>query len=66
MGTLIFSKRYSFLDEGEDVGGMLGAIYTYMENAAPLTQIPWADKLLFKNWLAPQQDACLPSQSSIL
>ncbi|KAK3945060.1 cytochrome P450 [Diplogelasinospora grovesii] len=52
MGMLTFSKRYSFLDEGEDVGGMLGAIYTYMENAAPLTQMPWADKLLFKNWLA--------------
>ncbi|KAK8024485.1 benzoate 4-monooxygenase cytochrome P450 [Apiospora rasikravindrae] len=51
MGMLTFSKRYSFLDEGEDVGGMLGAIITYMENAAPLTQIPWADKLLFKNWL---------------
>jgi len=37
MGTLTFSKRYSFLDEGEDVGGMLGAIYTYMENAAPVS-----------------------------
>ncbi|KAL9110644.1 MAG: hypothetical protein Q9227_004821 [Pyrenula ochraceoflavens] len=49
MGMLTFSKRYSFLDAGEDVGGMLGAIYTYMENAAP---IPWADKLLFKNRLA--------------
>ncbi|KAG9239278.1 putative benzoate 4-monooxygenase cytochrome P450 [Amylocarpus encephaloides] len=52
MGTLTFSKRYSFLDDGEDVGGMLGAIYTYMESAAPLTQIPWADRLLFKNWIA--------------
>ncbi|CAN8102493.1 unnamed protein product [Discula destructiva] len=52
MGMLTFSKRYSFLDEGDDVGGMLGAIYAYMVNAAPLTQIPWADRLLFKNWLA--------------
>lgn len=37
MGMLTFSKRYSFLDEGGDVGGMLGAIYTYMENAAPVS-----------------------------
>ena len=37
MGTLTFSKRYSFLDEGEDVGGMLGAIYTYMEDLAPVS-----------------------------
>ncbi|KAK8099954.1 hypothetical protein PG999_010328 [Apiospora kogelbergensis] len=49
MGMLTFSRRYSFLDQGDDVGGMLRAIIAYMENAAP---VPWADKLLFKNWLA--------------
>lgn len=36
MGILTFSKRYSFLEEGEDVGGLLSAIYTYMENLAPV------------------------------
>lgn len=34
MGMLTFSKRYSFLDAGEDVGNMLGAIYDYMEYGA--------------------------------
>jgi hypothetical protein len=31
MGTMTFSKRYGFLDQGEDVGGMLHAIATFME-----------------------------------
>ncbi|KAM7213846.1 Cytochrome P450 [Rhypophila decipiens] len=52
MGMLTFSKRYSFLDAGDDVGGMLGAIYGYMDYAAELTQIPWVDRVLYKNWLA--------------
>lgn len=69
MGMLTFSKRYSFLDAGDDVGGMLGAIYGYMDYAAEvshsflkgptlvlirfqLTQIPWVDRLLYKNRIA--------------
>ncbi|RMZ85133.1 hypothetical protein DV738_g249, partial [Chaetothyriales sp. CBS 135597] len=52
MGTLTFSKRYGFLDDGRDVGGMLAAIVTFMRSAAPMTQIPWLDKLLWKNLIA--------------
>lgn len=37
MGMLTFSRRYSFLDQGDDVGGMLRAIIAYMENAAPVS-----------------------------
>ena len=37
MGTMTFSKRYGFLDEGRDVGGMLAAIILYMRSAAPVT-----------------------------
>jgi hypothetical protein len=36
MGMMTFSKRYSFLDEGDDVGGMLGAIDAYMDRLAPV------------------------------
>lgn len=36
MGTLTFSKRYGFLDEGRDVGGMLEAIILYMRTSAPV------------------------------
>lgn len=31
MGTLSFSKRYGFLDEGRDVGGMLATIFDFMK-----------------------------------
>lgn len=36
MGTMTFSKRYGFLDQGEDVGGMLAAIHTFMKTVAPV------------------------------
>jgi hypothetical protein len=37
MGTMTFSKRYGFLDQGEDVGGMLGAIASFMKSVAPVS-----------------------------
>ena len=37
MGTMTFSKRYGFLDQGKDVGGMLGMIFRYMQNVAPVS-----------------------------
>lgn len=40
MGTLTFSKRYGFLDEGKDVGGMLAAIKTFMRISAPVSSFP--------------------------
>ncbi|KAI9370220.1 cytochrome P450 [Aspergillus egyptiacus] len=52
MGTLTFSKRYGFLEQGRDVDGMLGTIWTFMMNAAPMTQIPWFDELWYKNRVA--------------
>ncbi|KAA8652914.1 cytochrome P450 [Aspergillus tanneri] len=52
MGTMTFSKRYGFLEQGKDVGGMLDAIAHFMRQAAPMMQIPWLDKVLYKNHLA--------------
>lgn len=49
MGTLTFSKRYGFLEQGRDVNGMLETIWNYMTDAAPFTQIPWFDELWRKN-----------------
>lgn len=37
MGTMTFSKRYGFLDNGYDVGGMLEAIKTFMRISAPVS-----------------------------
>ncbi|KAJ5459148.1 hypothetical protein N7530_011092 [Penicillium desertorum] len=49
MGTLTFSKRYGFLEQGGDVHGMLATIWNYMKTAAPMTQIPWFDDIWYKN-----------------
>ena len=49
MGTLTFSKRYGFLEQGRDVNGMLETIWSYMTDAAPFTQIPWLDEVWRKN-----------------
>ena len=37
MGTLTFSKRYGFLENGRDVNGMLEAIWEFMVKAAPVS-----------------------------
>ncbi|KAL4947535.1 cytochrome P450 [Aspergillus filifer] len=49
MGTLTFSKRYGFLERGEDVNGMLNTVWMFLKSAAPFTQIPWADEAWNKN-----------------
>ncbi|KAL4784157.1 cytochrome P450 [Aspergillus varians] len=49
MGTLTFSRRYGFLEKGQDVNGMLGTIWNFMKSAAPFTQIPWLDEAWNKN-----------------
>lgn len=36
MGTLTFSKRYGFLENGTDVNGMLRTIAEYFQKAAPV------------------------------
>ncbi|KAF3020926.1 hypothetical protein E8E14_003696 [Neopestalotiopsis sp. 37M] len=52
MGTMTFSKRYRFIDEGKDVGGMLESIQEFMKTVAPMTQAYWLDKILYKNRIA--------------
>lgn len=39
MGTLTFSKRYGFLEQGKDVNGMLEAILQFMKVTAPVSPI---------------------------
>lgn len=36
MGTLTFSRRYGFLEQGCDVHGILGEIWTFMKMVAPV------------------------------
>lgn len=39
MGTMTFSKRYGFLDEGRDVDGMLGTIVAFMRVGPPVSDL---------------------------
>lgn len=41
MGSITFSKRYGFLDQGRDVNGMLGTIVDFMRAAAPVSGFDW-------------------------
>ncbi|KAA8647973.1 hypothetical protein EYZ11_005654 [Aspergillus tanneri] len=52
MGTMTFSRRYGFLEHGQDAKGLLIAIWNFMKTAAPVTQIPWFDRLWYKNPIA--------------
>ncbi|KAI0016492.1 putative benzoate 4-monooxygenase cytochrome P450 [Xylariomycetidae sp. FL0641] len=49
MGSMSFSKRYGFLEEGRDVSNRLETIFQFLETAAPMTQVPLLDRLLYKN-----------------
>lgn len=40
MGSLTFSKRYGFIEEGRDVNGILGAVGKFMKTAAPVRKPP--------------------------
>ena len=37
MGTMTFSKRYGFLETGQDVNGMLATIWNFMLTIAPVS-----------------------------
>ncbi|KAI1423699.1 putative benzoate 4-monooxygenase cytochrome P450 [Xylaria sp. FL1777] len=49
MGTLTFSKRYGFLEKGQDVHGILAAIWSHWSGSAAVTQITWADPIVSRN-----------------
>ncbi|KAI0537197.1 putative benzoate 4-monooxygenase cytochrome P450 [Xylaria digitata] len=49
MGTLTFSKRYGFLEKGQDVHGILAAIWNHWKGSAAVTQITWTDPIVSRN-----------------
>ncbi|KEY64588.1 hypothetical protein S7711_03647 [Stachybotrys chartarum IBT 7711] len=65
MGTLTFSKRYGFLENGKDEGNMLATIVDFMRRSAPMTQVPWLDWLLRKNRIGDFFQQNLFSQPSM-
>ncbi|KAJ5334997.1 hypothetical protein N7452_007400 [Penicillium brevicompactum] len=49
MGTLTFSRRYGFLEQGRDMHGILQEIWNFMTRVAVMGQIPWFDEIWNKN-----------------
>ena len=44
MGTISFSKRYGFLEEGKDINSMIRTVWDFMRTAAPVSspqQFEW-------------------------
>ncbi|OBU01841.1 hypothetical protein VE01_00371 [Pseudogymnoascus verrucosus] len=52
MGTMTFSKRYGFLENGNDANGLLRAIWDFMLTIGPMTQFPKLDRILYKSFIA--------------
>jgi len=49
IGQITYSRRHGFVDNAEDVDGMvtyLGKLFSYV---APVGQVPWVDRLFLKN-----------------
>lgn len=57
IGEITFSRRLGFLEDAEDVDGIMHSIWHHFEKAAPVGQVPWVDKLWNKNrvlaWIWP-------------
>ncbi|KAJ4415485.1 hypothetical protein N0V82_007287 [Gnomoniopsis sp. IMI 355080] len=49
VGEITFSKRLGFLEQGQDVDGIMASIWRWFEYVALVGQIPWLDSLWVKN-----------------
>ncbi|KAI9838022.1 MAG: hypothetical protein M1819_006176 [Sarea resinae] len=49
VGELTYSKRVGYLENNEDVGGLMKALNSLFNYAAPVGQMPFLDRLLAKN-----------------
>lgn len=49
VGEITFSTRLGFLERGEDVDGIMAAIWHWFEYVAVVGQIPWVDYVWTKN-----------------
>ena len=49
IGELTFSKRLGFLEQGEDVEGIMRSIANNFDRCSLIGQMPWLDHILYKN-----------------
>ncbi|KAL4921495.1 hypothetical protein BDW62DRAFT_208463 [Aspergillus aurantiobrunneus] len=49
IGSITYSKRHGFIDKNEDIDGIVKSLARIFDYAGPVGQMPWLDKLLWKN-----------------
>ncbi|KAJ5814448.1 uncharacterized protein N7503_001198 [Penicillium pulvis] len=52
MGLMTFSRPYGYIQHGRDLHGIMDDVKRANLIIGPMTQIPWLDWLLHKNWVA--------------
>ncbi|KAF5227965.1 hypothetical protein FANTH_14630 [Fusarium anthophilum] len=63
MGEMTFSRAYGCIEHGNDSIGIISDVKNTMLAIGPMTQVPWLDWILHKNWLLnsikPEPVSCL-------
>ncbi|KAL4803800.1 hypothetical protein BDV18DRAFT_153642 [Aspergillus unguis] len=49
IGSITYSKRHGFIEKNEDVHGILKSLARIFDYSGPIGQMPWLDKLFWKN-----------------
>ncbi|PKY02578.1 cytochrome P450 [Aspergillus campestris IBT 28561] len=49
IGSITYSKRHGFVENNHDVDGIVQSLARIFDYSAPVGQMPWLDKLLWKN-----------------
>ncbi|KAL2830469.1 hypothetical protein BDW59DRAFT_170061 [Aspergillus cavernicola] len=49
IGSITYSKRHGFIEKNQDIDGILSSLARIFDYAGPIGQMPWLDKLLWKN-----------------
>ncbi|KAJ5854798.1 hypothetical protein N7534_007341 [Penicillium rubens] len=49
IGSITYSKRHGFIEKNEDIDGIVKSLANIFDYSAPVGQMPWLDKLFWKN-----------------
>ncbi|KGO45880.1 Cytochrome P450 [Penicillium expansum] len=49
IGSITYSKRHGFIEKNEDIDGIVSSLANIFDYSAPIGQMPWLDKLFWKN-----------------
>ncbi|KAK2774702.1 hypothetical protein FQN52_004231 [Onygenales sp. PD_12] len=49
IGAITYSKRHGFIDNNEDIDGIVASLAKIFDYAAPVGQMPWLDSIFWKN-----------------